>query len=111
MDEKEKIIALYKKYGFDHRQSCSNGNFLAFTFKSGFFHNAEIVSLNIEERNKIEQEMELFVTQLESLGFSTKKAFYKNVEEIEKTLFHGFFNVTEWKKKYRKNITITVQKR
>ncbi|WP_413494485.1 NACHT domain-containing protein [Shewanella baltica] len=99
MNEKEKIIQLYKKYGFEFRKNVSNGNFLAFTFKSGFFHNAEIVSLNSKEKENIEHEMDKVSSQLESLGFSTKKAFYKNFEEIEKTLFDGFFNVSEWKKK------------
>jgi hypothetical protein len=99
MVSKERIIELYSKYGFDYRKNLSNGNFLAFTFKSGFFHNAEIVSLNLAERSKVEQEMERVVVQLELLGFSTKKAFYENIEDIEKVLFDGFFNVSEWKVK------------
>jgi uncharacterized protein YjbI with pentapeptide repeats len=102
MDDKNTIIALYKKYGFDYRKGFSNGSFLAFTFKSGFFHNAEIVSLNITEKDKVEREMERVVTQLESLGFSTKKAFYHNIEDIKNTLFDGFFNVKEWKEKIKK---------
>lgn len=99
MDNREKIISLYRKYGFEYRKDASNGDFLAFTFKSGFFHNAEIVSLNFANRKQIEEDMEKSATELETLGFSTKKAFYKNVDEIEKTLFEGFFNVKDWKEK------------
>ena len=101
MELKEKIIALYRKYGFEYRKDFSNGEFVAFTFKSGFFHNAEIVSLEVASKSVIEREMEKVVTQLEELGFSTKKAFYRNVEDIEKTLFEGFFNVPEWKEKIK----------
>jgi len=99
MEMKENIISLFRKYGFEYNKAASNGDFLAFTFKSGFFHNAEIVSLNIDDREIVEKEMEKVAVDLEQLGFSTKKAFYKNLEEIEKTLFDGFFNVSVWKEK------------
>lgn len=99
MNNKEKAIALFKKYGFEFRKSASNGDYLAFTYKSGFFHNAELVSLYPEEKARIEKEMDSSVKQLEALGFSTKKSFYKSFEDLEKALFNGFFNVSEWKKK------------
>ncbi len=101
MDTSEKIITLYRKYGFEYRKRASNSNFLAFTFKSGFFHNAEIISLEIENKNQIEKEMEQSASELETLGFSTKKAFYRNIGEIDKKLFEGFFNTKEWKEKIR----------
>tara|TARA_R100000306_G_C4378081_1_gene142869 strand:+ start:564 stop:2699 length:2136 start_codon:yes stop_codon:yes gene_type:complete len=99
MNNKGKAIALFKKYGFEFRKSASNGDYLAFTYKSGFFHNAELVSLYPEEKARIEKEMDSSVKQLEALGFSTKKSFYKSFEDLEKALFNGFFNVSEWKKK------------
>lgn len=99
MENKENIIVLFKKYGFEYKKAASNGDFLAFTFKSGFFHNAEIVSLNLADRLRVESEMEKVAVELEQLGFSTKKAFYRDIEEIENTLFDGFFNVHEWKEK------------
>jgi len=101
MEMKEKIISLFKKYGFEYRKNVSNGDFLAFTFKSGFFHNAEIVSLCVNDKARLEKEMDKVAQDLDQLGFSTKKAFYKSVEEIEDTLFEGFFNVSEWKEKIR----------
>jgi hypothetical protein len=99
MNNKGKAIALFKKYGFEFRKSASNGDYLAFTYKSGFFHNAELVSLYPEEKARIEKEMDSAVKQLEALGFSTKKSFYNSFEDLEKALFNGFFNVSEWKKK------------
>ena len=42
MEMKENIISLFRKYGFEYNKAASHGDFLAFTFKSGFFHNAEI---------------------------------------------------------------------
>ena len=94
---RDNIIPLFRKYGFEYRKSASHSDFLAFTYKTGFFHNAELVSLNIQDRDRIEQEMEASVKELEALGFSTKKSFYNSIEEIDKILFEGFFNVSEWK--------------
>lgn len=37
------LISLFKKYGFDYKKSSSGHGFYAFTFKAGFFHNAEVV--------------------------------------------------------------------
>lgn len=99
MKNKVEVIKLFRKYGFEHRDSASNSDYLAFTYKAGFFHNAELVSLCKDERQRIEREMDFSVRQLESLGFSTKKSFYNSIEEIEDVLFYGFFNVEQWKEK------------
>lgn len=96
-----KIIELFNKYGFEYRENASSTNFLAFTYKSGFFHNAELVSLNYENKETLDAEMEKSLKSLESLGFSTKKSFYRTFEEIEENLFNGFFNVKEWKEKIK----------
>ncbi|MFQ2185273.1 NACHT domain-containing protein [Aeromonas hydrophila] len=93
------IISLFKKYGFEYRKSASREDFMAFTYKAGFFHNAELVSLNIDEKGRVEHEMERSVKELEALGFSTKKSFYSSLKEIEEMLFEGFFNVKEWKER------------
>ena len=91
MKNKSEVVNLFKKYGFDYRGSASNGDFLAFTYKYGFFHNAELVSLYPDRKLEIEEEMKPAVKQLEALGFSTKKSFYKSIEELEEALFDGFF--------------------
>jgi hypothetical protein len=101
MEMKENIIALYRQYGFEYRKQASNNNYLAFTYKSGFFNNAELVSLLINDKTRVEKEMERTSQDLESLGFSTKKSFYNSISEIDETLFRGFFNVDDWKNKIR----------
>ncbi|WP_431024362.1 NACHT domain-containing protein [Halomonas sp. H5] len=101
MKERDNLIRLFRRYGFEYRSSASNGEYLAFTFKSGFFHNAELVSLESERKREIEEEMEPAYRDLEKLGFSTKKTFYKSFEEVEKSLFDGFFNTEEWKGKIK----------
>ncbi|MGB2111991.1 MAG: NACHT domain-containing protein, partial [Marinobacter adhaerens] len=60
---------------------------------------AEKQKQEAQEKARIEKEMDSSVKQLEALGFSTKKSFYKSFEDLEKALFNGFFNVSEWKKK------------
>ncbi len=105
MEMKEKIIELFRKYGFEYRKSASNGDFLAFTFKSGFFYNAELVSLGITEKERIEKEMDVVVRELEQLNFSTKKSFYSSIDDIEKKLFDGFFHVKQWKIKIKDEYT------
>lgn len=95
------VIGLFQRYGFVYRSKASNSDFLAFTYRSGFFHNAELVSLNISEQEDTDAKMEEAVQHYKDLGFSTKKSFYKSVEDIESVLFDGFFGVSEWKEKIR----------
>ncbi len=100
-DEIQKIIRLFQKYGFEYRKRMSKTNFLAFTYKSGFFHNAELVSLTSEEVPSTSKEMQSAADDLEKMGFSTKKTFFKSYEELEKTLFEGFFNTKDWRESIR----------
>lgn len=97
--DKEKIVSLYKKYGFDYRPSASNERYLAFTYKSGFFHNAELVAVGADDREKLDQEMTKSFAELEKLGYSTKKSFYTNTNDLEEKLFSGFFQVESWIKR------------
>ncbi|WP_115719878.1 NACHT domain-containing protein [Gallaecimonas mangrovi] len=102
MKDAQKVITLFRKYGFEYRGNISSNDYLAFTYKSGFFHNAELVSLYPNDKSKIEKEMESSLRSLERLGFSTKKSFYDSIDDLEKALFDGFFNVRDWRAKTRK---------
>ncbi len=102
MESKQDIIKLYEKYGFKFHENSSNSEFLAFTYKTGFFHNAEIVSLKYENKEDISEEMEKKLIGLKKLGYSTKMSFYKSIEEIEQRLFEGFFTTKSWKKRILK---------
>ena len=101
MKDKDKIIFLFQKYGFDYKDKSSDNDFLVFTFKSGFFHNVELVSLNISDKENIEKNMNAIAHEFEKLGFSAKKSFYESIGDIEKILFDGFFHVEKWKEKIR----------
>lgn len=96
---KDKIIELFSRYGFEYKKNISNCNFVAFTFKSGFFNNAELVAVidGSESKEQVELDMNSSAIQLEKLGFSTKKSFYNSFEEMEETLFNGFFHVKDWR--------------
>lgn len=95
---RSEVIALFQKYGFEHRKSFSGSGFEGFTYKSGFFYNAELVSLScwddLDEQRRINAQK-----QLKDLKFSTKVKEYESIEEIENDLFTGFFDVKTWKVK------------
>lgn len=102
MENKKDIIELYEKYGFKFHENSSNSDFLSFTYKTGFFHNAEIISLSINNKEEVTRRMEEKVFDLKKLGYSTKMSFYNSIEEIEQSLFEGFFNIKKWKERILK---------
>ncbi len=101
MKYKKDVISLLEKYGFEYKKNASDTDFLAFTYRTGFFHNAELISISDYTPEEVDSKMDNVVKDLERLGFSTKKSFYKSLEELENALFEGFFNIKEWRKKVR----------
>lgn len=93
MLDSHNLILLFKKYGFEFKKHSSGKGFYAFTYKTGFFHNAEFV-YNDDVNH---EEMEKSIKSLNEIGFSTKKSHYKSLSDIENNLFEGFFNVDDWK--------------
>ncbi|NNI76170.1 hypothetical protein C2818_02710 [Pasteurella multocida] len=91
------VISRYKKYGFEYKEKYSNEDYLTFTFKSGFFHNAEIVKITNKETKQVSEIRE----SLKKLGYSEKIAEYSNLNDIETGLFNGFFDVENWKKRIK----------
>lgn len=91
------VIECYRKYGFEYKSRYSNRSYLTFTFKSGFFHNAEIVKINNDESD--ENEINQRIKSLNELGVSAKVTEYSSLEEIQEGLFKGFFDVDTWKKR------------
>lgn len=89
------VIEKFRKYGFEYKKNSSNSSYLTFTFKSGFFHNAEVVQLasNSDDEVDITRKIE----DLKNLGVSIKRNKYDTIEQIEKGLFEGFFDVEHWK--------------
>lgn len=111
MNNSSLVIELFRKYGFEYRKSLSNSDFLAFTYSSGFFHNAELVSVESEQNQvEIEARMEESARGLEDLGFSTKKSFYSSIKEVEQALFEGFFEVEKWKEQIKNDYESHVER-
>lgn len=98
---KNNVINLFQRYGFEHRKNLSGGGFEAFTYKSGFFYNAELVSLSCWQEVDKHRRDEA-IKQLDKLKFSTKVKEYGSIEEIERDFFIGFFDVKNWKIKIQK---------
>ena len=94
-----KVIEKYRTYGFEYKKMYSNNSYLTFTFRSGFFHNAEVVKIanNYEDEILIHKK----IHNLNELGISAKITEYSNLEDIEEGLFKGFFDVSSWRKRIR----------
>lgn len=97
MEHRGEIIDIYRKYGFKYHQKESSEWFLVFTYKSGFFHNAEIIYIN----NQNSAELTSIEKDLNKLGYSVKKSLFKSLDILETALFEGFFEVDIWKEKIK----------
>ena len=97
--EKNEVIKLFVEYGFEFKEKASGNKYLTFTFKSGFFHNAEIVLLSQDLCDSDKEDIKKVEDSYDSLGFSIKKNTYDSIKEIRKKLFDGFFETKNWKKK------------
>lgn len=93
------VIERYKKYGFEYKKYYSNDSYLTFTFRSGFFHNAEVIKVanNPNDFQNINKKIE----NLNKLGVSAKITEHFDLESIEKGLFDGFFDVDIWRDRIR----------
>lgn len=107
----KRIVSKYKKYGFEYKENYSNESYLTFTFKSGFFHNAEIIKISESPNERDENNINKVREELKKLGYSEKITSKLSFEEIENELFKGFFDIENWKrrifseyKRYTENI-------
>ncbi|ELV8722901.1 NACHT domain-containing protein [Vibrio harveyi] len=91
------VIEKYRKYGFEYKKQYSNRSYLTFTFRSGFFHNAEVVKISNDSEDK--KQIEKKIKSLNDLGISAKITEYSTLDEIEEGLFVGFFDVDSWRKR------------
>lgn len=101
------VVDKFKKYGFEYKSAYSNASYLTFTFKSGFFHNAEVVQLS--ENKADTDDINTKVKNLESHGVSIKRNKYETLEQIEQGLFEGFFDVENWKHRIRDEYSMYVK--
>lgn len=84
--DRSRVRQAYERYGF-FEQPCSEKNVMAFSIRTGHYHNADIIpldpSIDVSETFKEYQE----------LGYACQTKEYKCVTEIETALFSGFFNL------------------
>lgn len=91
------VVDKFRKYGFEYKKSSSNSSYLTFTYKSGFFHNAEVVQ--VKEDADDEKDILKKVSDLEKLGVSIKRNSYENITQIGDGLFSGFFDIQNWRER------------
>lgn len=84
--EREKIVELYKIYGFQEIEQTDE--IMVFTYTNGYFHNVEIIKLS-EDENVCDD----VKTQYEELGYSVRVVEYDSCEKTKELLFNGFFAV------------------
>ncbi|WP_217526097.1 NACHT domain-containing protein [Vibrio cholerae] len=105
------VIEKYRKYGFEYKKMYSNRSYLTFTFRSGFFHNAEVVK--VASNDDDEKDIDKKLKDLNQLGISAKITEYSTLKDIEEGLFKGFFDVEQWRtrigKEYREYVASIMQ--
>lgn len=77
---------LYESYGFSKRES-DNPLVRIYSFRSGPFHNADIVVLSKDVSGK--KELDVYT----KAGFSCSIRKYNSLHEVERALFEGFFDI------------------
>lgn len=91
----DKLIGVYKDYGFNCEKKYLPEGLLVFTLNNGYFNNAEIVSV---EDNKSTQKVFDSYTQS---GYACTVRRVRDFREVEASLFEGFFFVDSTKDRLR----------
>lgn len=90
--EKKNLIQLYEQYSFRVEEEYEDE--IVFSYREGYFYNAEIVRL----ANSQEQYDEL-KKKYEESGYAVREIYFKSFEQEHKRLFNGFFNVNNSRKR------------
>ena len=99
MLDRNKIKSLYKSYGFEEKKSNSE-NVAVFSIRSGHFHNADIVLLNVNAEGDDAFE------QFKASGYACTIRNYSSVEEASIALFNGFFSVGSARERHLKEYQV-----
>lgn len=89
---------LYRAYGFKRRE-CLEKGISVYVFRSGYFLNADIVVIDPESDSS------RIAKSYEESGYSTAIRQFKSIHDTSRSLFDGFFNVSE--QRVLNNIEIT----
>ena len=91
--EPHQLDNLYKKYGFNRIITPKDYQVRAYSLRTGYFLNADIVNFgSVEDAEKAKR-------NLEENGFACTIRNYKTIEEANKLLFDGFFATESHKKR------------
>lgn len=95
MIDLEKLKSVYKRYGFEHAKSGTD-DVVVFTIQSGYYHNADIVPL------KHTADSEAILSDFTKSGYACKTRSYASIDDVEKSLFEGYFTVSTTRKRLNK---------
>jgi len=93
---KNKVAELYQRYGFNV-ENTKNDKVAVFTINNGHYYNADIVELDSSALGN-----EVFKKFTDS-GYACKIRKYNSIEDVEDTLFKGFFTVKNSKERLKKS--------
>lgn len=83
---KSKLIATYRRYGFNLARDQSKDNILVFTLKTGYFDNAEILKLSNDANTTGA------FSEFSKAGYACTIREPVIPEQVEEILFQGFFS-------------------
>lgn len=95
----DKLINIYKEYGFRCEKKYLSKGVLVFTLNNGYFNNAEIVS--VEDDDVVADVFEEYTAS----GFACTLRKARSAEDVEAALFKGFFFVDSTKERLKSDYT------
>ncbi|MFV5589872.1 NACHT domain-containing protein [Acinetobacter variabilis] len=95
MLNRNEIITIYQKYGFNYEKNSDYKDVLVFTLQSGHYHNADII--NLAHPNNIDN-LEKAFDEYSEAGYACIKRKYDSIDNVKNSLFDGFFSVKNTKK-------------
>lgn len=84
---KQKLIEIYRRYGFEIAKIYEHEQILVFTLKNGYFDNADIVKLSQTS------DSEVAFKSFSEMGYACTVRAVLTAEQAEDQLFKGFFSI------------------
>lgn len=91
------IISLFELYSFEVLDNTKPDSYLVFACKKGYFNNVEIVVFDDTE------DIKPISAEYQKWGYAVKETKFVSVESIHRSLFNGFFDVANTKRRLSKN--------
>jgi len=97
MINKERLIELFTKYGYDVASDKKDEKYMIFSSGTSMYPAVEIVKLAVDCDNEIEEERKNY----SEAGYAVRICNEENIEEIEHYLFNWFFQVKDTNSRIR----------